>query len=169
MGAEAGVPRDDDERNPVSSRDDTPEGTLQEGQKDGAGEETTNGDENAVSGEAGKAVDAEDKPSTQDVEMGEEATGTPFAESQVSVTEETASTPAPSGTNGDDIEMTSSQSKPLDSTPPTSSTAPSRQPSPPATKTELVEKPKARALQCVRHTIFQTASLLSLSFDNAGR
>lgn len=181
LGAEAGDGRDDDERKSraVSPRDGTPEETPKGGdQTDEATEETEeakDGADAAISGEAAEAVGADEKPITQDVEMGEATAETPATEGQAPLSdiEEPASAPGPSATNGngDDIEMASSQPKTLDSTPPTSSAAPSRPPSPPPTKSEskVVEKPKARPLKCVRHTICHSASLLSLSFDKAGR
>lgn len=170
-GAEAGETRDDDERKSraVSPNEATPEDTPKaEGQPDVMTEETKDGEDTPASGEGPATIDTDDKPATQDVEMGEVSSETPAVDIEVPEIKEPTST-GPSGTNGDDIEMTSSQPKLPDSTPPTSSVPPSRQPSPPRTQSTTVEKPKARPLQCVRHSICHSASLLSLSFDDAGR
>ena len=172
VGAEAENTRDDDERKSraVSPRDTTPEvPSTEETQVNGAEDGVKNADDAPASGEPEEAVDADQKPDTQDVEMGEAPAETATTDSQVPEIQETAPTPGPSATNGDDVEMTSSQPRPLDITPPSSSAAPTRQPSPPPIKSKSVEKPKARPLKSVRHSICHSASLLSLSFDNAGR
>lgn len=125
--------------------------------------------ETSDTNDAGAKTEEVEAGTAEDVEMGESSALAPVADSQKTDTEEDKSVPVPLEANGDDVDMTSSQPKLPDPTPPTSTAAPSRQPSPSRTKSNTFEKPKARPLICVRHSICHSASLLSLSFDRAGK
>lgn len=160
--------RDDDERKsrPVSPDIETPAETSKaDNQAEEATEGTKNGEDTPATDQATETIDTDEKPVTEDVEMKEGGNEMPA----LPKIKESLSTPDPSVAKGDDIEMASSQAKSHDPIPPTTSAAPSRQPSPPRTQTTTEDKPKATPLQCVRHSICHSASLLSLSFDDAGR
>ncbi|OCF38481.1 hypothetical protein I317_07740 [Kwoniella heveanensis CBS 569] len=151
-------------------------------------------EETADQTRAGEAEDKEVVAEEGDVDMGEAgaepatngeakedsgAHGAAQAEAKVEETQsETQDQPATPAVGAlkekiGDVEMAdNSTTEAAPSTPlPTSSAAPSRRPSPPASiKNENpIEKRKARQLQRLRHSICHSASLLSLAFDPQGR
>lgn len=105
----------------------------------------------------------------EDIDMGE--AGNNAIVPEASQTETTGEPPAQTEPSNGDVEMAvDATPKPSQATPPTASQGPSRQNSPPpSVKRNPINRPKARPLKCVRHSICHSASLLSLSFDPAGK
>lgn len=153
--------RDEDER---KSRASTPrEGTPAE--EEG---KATN-DENA--GEASTTEPAGDEPSQVTETSTAQADTTDVEMTDVSNT--VGGVPAEEETETDiEMPVASSSQAPKSGTiasPPSGSSAPSRVPTPPPATASTTTQAKVTPLQCLRHTICHSASLLSLSFDPSGK
>jgi THO complex subunit 3 len=120
--------------------------------------------EATVSGEAkGDKAEATTGGPTEDVEMAEAADTTLETVTEVSTEVDVEMTA------GSSSQVLKSTSNNID-TPPSSSNAPSRQPTPPlSSKPAAAPQVKATPITCLRHTICHCASLLSLSMDPSGK
>lgn len=177
--AVAGEGRDEEDQEETKSRASTPregspaaeeetkvvaEGSQAEGEAGGAAsdEATAPGMEITVSGEGeGDKAAADTVTVSEDVEMAEAADTTHDTVTEVSTEVDVEMT---AGSSSQPIKST------LTSTPPSGSTAPSRQPTPPLpSDTPSAPSAKATPITCLRHTICHCASLLSLSLDPSGK